>query len=100
MPKNDTTKKPTARRGGGSSARPNANRLSKTINLVEIRPGLFLNLAQIVTMRVLPREEGEVYAILQLSNGDKLSLTSSEFSEISGEKPRPLTRKARKPDAE
>lgn len=100
MPKNDTTKTPTARRGRGSSTRPNANRMSETINLVEMRPGLFLNLAQIVTMRVLQREEGEVYAILQLSNGDKLNLTPREFSEISGEKPRPPTRKAKKPAAE
>ncbi|NGO54714.1 hypothetical protein [Allomesorhizobium camelthorni] len=62
------------------------------INLVEIRPGLFLNGDHIVLVRVLPREERGVYAVLQLSNGDKLDLTRGEFTAISGEEPRPAMR--------
>jgi len=97
MPKNDTTKTPTSRRGGSSASKPNAKRMSETINLVEMRPGLFLNTVQIISVRVLAREEDDVYAIVQLSNGDKLNLTAKEFSVITGEKPRPPTRKPRKP---
>jgi hypothetical protein len=46
----------------------------------------------IVSVRVSSQEEGSGTAIVQLSNGDKLSLTLSEFADISGEEPRPSTR--------
>jgi hypothetical protein len=59
-----------------------------TIELIEIRPGLYLNVNHIVSVRVLPQDEGDVYGIVQLSNGDKLSLTRGEFTMISGEEPR------------
>jgi hypothetical protein len=59
-----------------------------TMNLIEVRPGLFLNLEQVVSVRVLSQAEGDVYAILQLSNGDKQSLTRGEFLTITGEEPR------------
>ncbi len=78
--------------GHESSARPHAELMAKTINLIEIRAGLFLNVDHIVSVRVLPQEEGNDYAILQLSNGDKLSLTLSEFSKITGEEPRLIAR--------
>jgi hypothetical protein len=39
------------------------------MKLTEIKPGLFVNEDQIVTVRVLPQEEENVYAVLQLSNG-------------------------------
>jgi len=55
---------------------------------VEIRVGLFLNVDQIVTLRVLPQTDGDTYAILQLSNGDTLNLTQVEFVLISGAEPR------------
>lgn len=58
------------------------------IRLTEIKPGLFLNLDQIVSVRALPAEEDKVYAILQLSNGDTLNLTCGEFTLITGEEPR------------
>lgn len=67
--------------------------------LVEIKPGLFLNLEQIVSVRVLPQEEGQAYAILQLSNGDKLHLTREEFSNLTGEEPRQSARVQQKPGA-
>ncbi|MCA0243577.1 MAG: hypothetical protein LCI02_22285 [Proteobacteria bacterium] len=60
----------------------------RCVQLVEIRIGLFLNLMQIVTLRVLPQEDGDTYAILQLANGDKLNITRSEFALISGTEPR------------
>jgi hypothetical protein len=67
---------------------PSPKRTAAAIKLVEIRAGLYLNVDQIVSLRVLPQEEANTYAILQLSNGDKLELTSEEFTAISGEDPR------------
>jgi hypothetical protein len=67
--------------------------------LVQIKPGFFLNLEQIVSVRVLPQEEGQAYAVLQLSNGDKLNLTRDEFSSLTGEEARRAARVQRKPEA-
>jgi hypothetical protein len=64
------------------------------MNLIELRPGLFMNLDHVVIVRVLPQGEGDDYAILQLSNGDKQMLTSGEFSVITGTEPHPTTRAA------
>ncbi len=100
MPKDATKKTQTSHSGRGSSARPYAERIAETINLIEIRPGLFLNVDHIVSVRVLPQEEDNAYAILQLSNGDKLNLTRSEFSTITSEEPRPPARLPQKPLAE
>ncbi len=97
MPKDTAKKTQTSRTGRGSSVEPQAERIAKEINFIEIRPGLFLNLDHIVSMRVLPQEEGNVYAILQLSNNDKLNLTRSEFSTISGEEPRLSARLPQRP---
>jgi hypothetical protein len=69
------------------------------MSLIEVRPGLFINLEHVVSVRVLPQEEGDVYAILQLSNGDKQDLTRGEFTAISGEDARPPVR-SRQPQVE
>ena len=58
------------------------------MKLTEIKPGLFLNEDQIVSVRVLPQEEDNVYAVLQLSNGDRQNLTRAEFTAITGQEPR------------
>ena len=103
MPKaSKTPKKQTAPRGRKSSAKPatvppSPERMAKVINLIEIRPNLFLNVDHIVSVRVLPQEEGNVYAILQLSNGDKQNLTRDEFTAITGEEPRLPARLPQKP---
>ncbi len=62
------------------------------IDLLEIRPGLYINVYQIVSVRVLPQEEDNIYAELQLSNGDKLTITREEFTAISGQPCRQLGR--------
>ena len=67
---------------------PPAKRKTETMNLFELRPGLFLNLEHVVSVRVLTQVEGEVYAVLQLSNGDRQDLTRGEFIAITGEEPR------------
>ena len=74
-----------------------AKRKVETLNLIEVRPGLFLNLEHVVSVRVLPQEEGDVYAILQLSSGDKQTLTRGEFMTITGEEPRLPMRLPHKP---
>lgn len=76
---------------------PRQERPAKTMDLVELKPGLFLNVDQIVSVRVLPQEEGNVYAIMQLSNGDKQNLTRDEFTAITGEEPRPEARRLQNP---
>ena len=72
-------------------------RTTGTMPLIELKPGLFLNVDQIVSVRVLPQAEGDVYAIVQLSNGDKQNLTRDEFTAITGEEPRPPARLLRNP---
>lgn len=74
-----------------------AKRKVETMNLIEVRPGFFLNLEHVVSVRVLSKEEGDVYAILQLSNGDKQDLTRNEFITITGEEPRLPMRLPHKP---
>jgi hypothetical protein len=51
-----------------AEAPPHPERTAGTIKLVEIGADLFLNVDQIIGLRVLPQEEGNTYAILQLSN--------------------------------
>lgn len=90
-PTRDESKEP--HRGGQAStgpatAPPTPKRKARTMNLVELRPGLFLNTDHVVSLRVLPREENSVYAILQLSNGDQQNLTRDELATIIGEEPR------------
>lgn len=102
MPKDpQTPKKKTSTKGRKSAAKPatappKPERMAKVI-LIEIRPNLFLNEDHIVSVRVLPQEEGDVYAILQLSNGDKQNLTREEFTAITGEEPRLPVRLPQKP---
>lgn len=88
----NTEPQPESRRGCGSSAQPatvpaRPEIKAGAMSLFELRPGLFLNVGHVVSVRVLPQEEGGVYAILQLSNGDKQNLTRDEFSTITGEEP-------------
>jgi len=89
----DASKKQPSRKG---RAVPHASldppQMPELISFIELRPGLFLNVDHIVSLRVLPQEEGNDFAILQLSSGEKLTVTRSEFSAISGEVPRVLSR--------
>lgn len=99
MAQNTDPKSPPSRKSREPSS-PHAERMVKSISLLEIRPGLFLNVDHIVSVRVLPHEEDDNYAILHPSNGDKLALTRSEFSLITGEEPRPTARLPQKSLAE
>lgn len=76
---------------------PATERRTRAVNLVELRLGFFLNADQIVSVRILPQEEGETYALMQLSNGDKHNLTRGEFTAVTGENPRPQVRLRQKP---
>jgi hypothetical protein len=69
------------------------------MKLTEIKPNLFINEDQIVSVRVLPKEEEDVYAVLQLSNGDRQNLTRAEFARITGEEPRRPLRPPQAPAA-
>lgn len=94
--------KPSPRRGHGSSARavttpPRQPGTAETMHLIELRPGYFLNLDHIVSVRVLPQEDSEVYAVLYLSNGDTQNLTRAEFTAITGEEPPPSVRPPQPP---
>lgn len=62
------------------------------MKLIEIRQGLFVNFDQIVSVRVLTPPDGATYAILQLSNGDKLNITREECSSITDEPPLRIAR--------
>lgn len=99
MAQNTDPKSPPSRKGREPSSPP-ADRTEKAIPLLEIRPGLFLNVNHIVSVRVLQHEEDSNYAILHLSNGDKLALTRSEFYLITGEEPRLTARPPQKSLAE
>jgi hypothetical protein len=84
-------KKPTQYESKESQAEqkpPKRERPPISTNLVELRFGLFINTDHIVSVRVLPEEEGNAYAVMQLSSGDKLSLTRDEFSAVCGVEPR------------
>jgi len=77
----------------GPAGVPLEREATKTMTLIQIRPGLFLNVDQIVSVRVLPQDEDNVYAVLKLSNGEQQDLTRDEFTRITGEEPRlPLRR--------
>ncbi|GEM_PF-1225532 len=100
MSKDIKTETQSSRGDNESAPRPYTGRMAKTINLIEIRTGLFLNVDHIVSVRVLPQEEGNDYAVLQLSNGDRLNLSLNEFSTITGEEPRLMARLPHKPPEE
>lgn len=76
---------------------PRPERKTHTMNFIELRPGLFLNADHIVSVRVLPQDEGNAYAILQLSSGEKQNLTRDEFVAITGEEPRLPARLSQRP---
>jgi hypothetical protein len=76
---------------------PTTERKTRVVNLIELRLGFFLNADQIVSVRVLPQEEDQTYALMQLSNGDKLNLTRGEFTAVTGEEPRQALRLRLKP---
>jgi hypothetical protein len=65
---------------------------ASAVKLIELRFGFFLNADQIVSVRVLPQQGDETYAVMQLSNGDKLNLTLEEFMAVTGKDPRPPVR--------
>ncbi len=65
---------------------------ASAVELIELRFGFFLNPDQIVSVRVLPQQGDETYAVMQLSNGDKLNLTLEEFMAVTGKDPRPPVR--------
>jgi hypothetical protein len=79
-PDRDSTIRPPAVPSG-------SERTTETVPLVELKPGLFLNMDHIVSVRVLSQEENEVYAIMQLSNGDKHNLTRAEFTTVTAREP-------------
>lgn len=80
-----------------ATAPPPPERTADGMDFIEIRPGLFLNVDHIVSVRVLPQEDDNVYAILQLSSGEKQNLTRREFTAITGEEPRPPARLPQRP---
>jgi hypothetical protein len=88
------------KRAGSKSKEPSLPQKVTTLKLIELKPGLFLNEDHIVSVRILVQQEGDAYAILQLSNGDKLSLTRDEFTAISGVRPLPPARLSQKLRAE
>ena len=100
MPKASPPKTPGAPSGRGAATDPAPSPSSSppptpaapcaapALQLLEIRPGLFLNTAHVVSIRVLPQEDGNTYAVMQMSNADKLQLTRAEFAAISGQEPR------------
>ena len=65
---------------------------ASAVELIELRFGFFLNADQIVSVRVLPQQGDETYAVMQLSNGDKLNLTVEEFMAVTGKDPCPPVR--------
>lgn len=67
------------------------------VKFIELRLGFFLNADQIVNVRVLSQQEDETYALMQLSNGDKLNLTREEFMAVTGKDPHPPVRIRQKP---
>lgn len=99
------TKAPASARGHESSARstpasPHPEEAAALAHLIEIKPGLFLNVNQIVSLRVLSQENGDAYAILHLSNGDKLDLSREEFATIGRKEAHSPARPSQKPPAE
>jgi hypothetical protein len=80
-----------------ATASPIQKRQGVAIDLVELSPGLFLNLDHVVSVRILREQDGDVYAIAQLSNGAKQNLTRAQFTMVSGEQPRPPARLSLKP---
>lgn len=94
------SKTPASPRATSRHEQPPPERRAPELKLIELRPGLFINGDQIVLVRVLQREEGDVYAVLQLSNGDKLDLTRAEFTAISREEPRLAPQRRQMPTAQ
>lgn len=67
------------------------------MNLIELKPGVFLNVDHVVSVRVLPQEEGDDYAMLQLSNGDTQRLTRAEFTAVTGQAAHAQARLSQRP---
>lgn len=99
MPKKTTTAEQAAAEHREAAAEQHAAHPAVAARLVQIRPGLFLNPDQIVSVRTLAQEDSDAYAIMQLSNGDKLNLTRDEFSMLTGEEARPQARISQSPPA-
>lgn len=88
-------KKESAAQAAVAQQRP--ARKAETMNLIELRPGLFLNMDQLVSLRVSPQESGDIYAILQMSNGDTYNLSRAEFTAVTGTEAHMLARLPQKP---
>lgn len=87
MPKPQNTKPratPARATPPPQSMPPKAEQLPVALGLIELRPGLYLNPVQFISVRALPRDDGDVFAVLALSNGEKLNLSRSEFAAITG----------------
>lgn len=85
-------KKPTRDQDKKPAPKPAPKPGAGAARFIELRLGFFLNAEQIVSVRVLPQREDETYALMQLSNGDKLDLTREEFVAVTGNDPRPPAR--------
>lgn len=85
-------RKPTRDEDRKPAPKPAPKRGASVVKLIELRLGFFLNPDQIVSVRVLPQQGDETYALMQLSNGDKLDLTREEFMAVTGNDPRPPAR--------
>lgn len=85
-------KKPTRDEDRKPAPKPAPKPAASAGKLIELRLGFFLNPDQIVSVRVLPQQADATYALMQLSNGDKLDLTREEFMAVTGSDPRPPAR--------
>lgn len=92
MSKPPTQKPPAAQGTQRSSQRASPSTLDgESGGLVQLRQGLYLNPVQFVSLRTKPDGNETEFGLLQLSNGDTLTLTKSEFARIVGEEPHAST---------
>jgi len=80
----DSNRPANTEKTSGKESASRAEREGIATQLVELRTGLLINPDHIVSIRVLPDEEELSYAVMQLSNGDKVNLTADEYRAISG----------------
>lgn len=62
-----------------------SGRSGRPVDLFELRTGLYINPVQIISVSVTTDGTGESFAVLKLSNGEKLDLTADEFKMVTGQ---------------
>lgn len=62
-----------------------SGQIDKPVDLFELRTGLYINPVQIISVSVTTDGTGESFAVLKLSNGEKLDLTADEFKMVTGQ---------------